>query len=372
MDIKKKIIFFYPGEMGNRPAASSLRPLKMFMAFKELGVEVAEITGSKDELREKQRTIRKQISEGERFDLIYFENRTLPLGLQLVKVFGKTVPLINITDFLFLWFCKRKGINVCYYIRDIHWLFPELYEGQLSRPAFALIRIFGVLELWKAKFLAHTLFVPNQAFADFLAKNYQIIASVLMPGCEKWEPSYRAPTKDITLLYVGGCGPLYDPRVLFEAVANTPKVKLIYCTRKEEWQLFEKEYPVVSKANNIEIVHSEGIELRALYSKADIFFYCVPPSRYGKLAFSFKIAESIGAATPVIAYKGTYVAEFITASDLGWSVDYDAESVKKLLGELLTDMPQMSRSKWEHWHSEFLWSKRAEAVLSVSTDNASQ
>jgi glycosyltransferase involved in cell wall biosynthesis len=61
----------------------------------------------------------------------------------------------------------------------------------------------------------------------------------------------------------------------------------------------------------------------------------VKPQEYRGFAMPVKLFEYIGRQKPIIASHGTLSGEFVADNDIGWSIAYNKESLKKLLRKLL-------------------------------------
>ena len=103
--------------------------------------------------------------------------------------------------------------------------------------------------------------------------------------------------------------------------------------------------------------------------KADIALIYVQPIPYREIAMPIKMFEYIGLHKPVIVTNGTLVADFVTEHGLGWAIDYDANSLEKLLNQLVVN-PKMIDDVVERIVSikdQHTWKARALQVVSDLT-----
>ena len=76
----KRMVFHHPKSLESKlDGASRLRPHKMIKAFKDIGYEVEIIEGNSNQRLEKINQIKKNVSEGIKYDFLYSENDPLLL-----------------------------------------------------------------------------------------------------------------------------------------------------------------------------------------------------------------------------------------------------------------------------------------------------
>jgi glycosyltransferase involved in cell wall biosynthesis len=356
-----KIIFYHPSIIGRKNSGSGIRPLKMLSEFKKCNFSVVEISGSISERKKLVSNVKDLIRNGDKFDLVYFENLSTPVTLRWVRFFRFRVPLISLFDLFFLRFCLNNKIKVAYFFRDIHWDFESLYHGIISKRKVQVIRFFGLIELLFLKLYVKNVFVPSDYFARYLKEKFGITSKELAPGSDIQTTSF--PTDDslpLTFLYVGGCGPLYDPKVLFNAFSlldKNSKSKLLFCTRKEEWGKFKHKYGSSFENNFISILHFDGDDLINLYNQSSVAIYSLPPHPYTRMASAIKIPEYIMAGKPIIAYEGSTVANLILKYDIGWVIPYDANVLKSLINHLSIHRHEILNKRFNvlKYQHEFSW-----------------
>ena len=139
------------------------------------------------------------------------------------------------------------------------------------------------------------------------------------------------------LLYVGGVGGNYNLKPLMNAVSMMEGVKLTFCCRTYDWETVKEDYaPYLG--SNVSVVHLDGDELDAAYSKADLFV--MPMStEYVRFAAPYKLFEAIGHGLPIVAAKDTWSGDFVERNGIGCACMNDAESLRQTI-ESLRDNPQ--------------------------------
>jgi len=325
-----KMIFHYPLPIDySGKSASRIRPIKMIEGFKILGYQVEIISGYGSERKKIIKEIKRKIINGEKYDFLYSESSTMPTALTEKH----HLPIYPFLDFNFFRFCKKYKIKIGLFYRDIYWRFPE-YSQELPFFKKVIAKIFYLYDLINYKSTIDILYLPSEEMAKYIPiVNKKVKA--LPPGHDEYQEKQQKPFKDnLTLLYVGGIGIHYKMHKLFNVINKLQKVKLIICTRKEEW---EKERQGYNLSENIIIIHKKGEDLKEIYEKVDITLIFVEPIKYWEFALPFKLFEYIGNEKPIIASKGTLAATFVKENNIGWEIDYDENSLKNLLENLLNN-----------------------------------
>lgn len=366
-----KIIFHHPGNIGGKPSASALRPKMMYSAFQENGYEVSLITGGIHDRRKSIQSISRRMKEGEQFDFVYVENSSSPMIYSAIRIFGKIVPIPVFSDFLFFLRCKAKKIPVGYFFRDIYWNFPETFGKNVSKKKRIVLKLFGHIELWFIKHFVTTVFVPNESFGEYLKDNYNINCTPLPPGCvirdademKKKETKKENQINDtpLKLFYVGGCGPVYNPRMFFEAMKDCKDfAELVYCTRENEWLHYCSDIEVPS---NVKVIFESGERVAQEIHKADVCVHTLPPSPYSQLAFPYKIAEYIGYGKPLLVFEGTHIANIVTENKIGFVSSYSKIDLKNTIQRLIDKDLLWSVDKNVKSHRLFqTWKNRIDSV----------
>lgn len=372
-----KIIFHHPGNIGGKPSASALRPKMMYSAFQENGYEVSLITGGIHDRRKSIQSISRRMKEGEQFNFVYVENSSSPMIYSAIRIFGKIVPIPVFSDFLFFLRCKAKKIPVGYFFRDIYWNFPETFGENVSKKKRIVLKLFGHIELWFIKHFVTTVFVPNESFGEYLKDNYNITCTPLPPGCvisdademkeKETEKENQINGTPLKLFYVGGCGPVYNPRMFFEAMKDCKDfAELVYCTRKNEWLHYCSDIEVPS---NVKVIFESGERVAQEIHKSDVCVHTLPPTPYSKIAYPYKIAEYIGYGKPMIVFKGTHIAHLIDNNEIGFSATYTQESLVNLLRNISRsdELIHVIEKIKDYRHTQ-TWGNRIKLIASQLSD----
>ena len=324
----KKIIIHFPFKIDRtRAAASQLRPIKIIETFKSLGYDVALVEGYGKERKQQIRQIKDRIKSGDKFDFVYSECNTTPT-LLTEKHHYPTYPFL---DFSFFNFCKKHGIKIGLFYRDIYWCFPENNHGIIRK----IMKWFYLYDLHEYNKYVSTLFVPSFEMVGHVPVKLDMSVSELYPGCEKLatKEKSRGDRNQVNILYVGGVGHHYDVSMMMEVVKNCPALHLTICCRPDDWDAVKDEYKNLM-SDNISVVHKSGSELNDLYANADLFCLFVKPDKYREFAVPFKLFETVGYGCPIIASEGTWVAKFVNQNKIGFSCNYDKKSLGNLLDHI--------------------------------------
>jgi len=305
----------------------------------------------------------KRILGGEKFDLVYVEAPTNPISYARVL----RVPIINLLDHAFLLFVKIKGVPIGLFYRDVYWseAFSPRREKSLREK---VLTIFQKLDLWFYSTYVNVLFLPSLRMLPHITRGERFSKVEELPsGCEAVSSLVTRSKKNesLSMVYVGGVSRKhYDMRLLFEAVADCPFLKLTCVFREDEWRSVERDYSL-GDHGNINVLQAHGEKLGGLLERASLASIIIRPVPYWDFAMPYKLFEYMGFGLPVLASKGTAVADFIEANDIGWTVDYDADKIKALMIELNADRSQLER-KVENIRkvvSLHTWDARASSVI---------
>lgn len=354
-----KIIFHHPGNIGERASAGSLRPQKIYEEFKKRRYSLELISGGIKSRYFAMKQISKKMAHGETYDYIYVENSSSPMFYSSFKFLGRTLFFPNIMDALFFLKCRRNKIPIGYFFRDIYWDFPETLGSNFSKSKLLVLKFFGFLELQFIKYFIDKIFVPNEAFGQYLRQTYRIDSSALPPGCRVVESQNLATSGDkLQLFYVGGCGPVYNPTIFFKAMEKCKDIaQLTFCTRQDEWSIYGPNYDL---PDNVNIVHKKGDCVTKEMIKAQICIHTFPPSPYSKIAYPYKIAEYIGYGKPILVIEGTYVSSVVRENSIGFTAPATAEGIADVLRSIASnpDCLTDARRNCERYRETITWGER--------------
>ncbi len=350
------MIFLYTGRLSEDPkSGSAVRPVKMLEAFKEIGFEVAEITGYSADRARGYAKIRRKIREGKAYDFCYIETTTMPMAL------GDPghLPLRPVMDIRFISRLKRLRIPVLLFYRDIHWVFPT-YGTRTSVWKRAAALLFYKAEFKKLVSMCDAFFLPSTRMERYLPIKPPVI-EVLPPGSAPISLDRKPGSSGLGLLYVGGVTPpIYDLSELLEVVSGEQNLHLtIVCREAESAGLKER----CAGETGVRILHHSAAELAEDYRTADIASLFLGPSEYFAMAMPIKLFEAIGYGVPVLAREGTAAGDFVAREGVGW-VASGLEEARAILRRLAGNPGELEamRRKVREAAPRHSWAERARQV----------
>lgn len=321
-----RLIFHIPLKIDrNDPSASQIRPQKLMAAFTELGWEMDVVEGRGRERKRQIAEIKDKIKRGVHYDFCYSESSTMPTLLTEPH----HLPTYPCLDFGFLAFCKRSGIPVGLFYRDIYWQYANKNVDFKQWVA----RFFYRYDLRQYRRLLDVFFLPTLRMYEYVPCRFACAVRELPSGCEIVSCE-AMPTNggELRVLYVGGIGGDYNILPLVKAVSGMDGMSLTVCCRTYDWDAVKEEYLPYVKGN-VSVVHLKGKDVEELYRHADLFAmpHC---TEYVKFAAPYKLFEAIGRHKPLLAAKGTWSGDFVERNGIGLTSDNDAEALRRVLGEL--------------------------------------
>ncbi|MDU6678716.1 glycosyltransferase [Actinomyces sp.] len=308
-------------------AASAIRPVKMLNAFKEIGYDVFDLTGTSRERKRKLKSLRKHLEAGVEFAFMYSESATIP------AMIGDPnhTPHMMLDAHIFREIC-RHDIPTAVFYRDLYWAYEEYFET-VKRPLADLMRLLYHYELAIYRRYMDIIFLPSAEMANELPQLSASKIVALPSGGEIVD--LGAPAEPVNMFYVGNVSSHYRLHEIVKAVRELPDVTFTICTGRDSWQQVKDEYP--ADAPNIHIVHARGDELNRYYESSNIAVLTMEPSHYRSFAMPFKLFEYVGRGKPILATNGTLAARVIHENGWGWTVDNSKEELIKVLRELSTN-----------------------------------
>ncbi|WP_179991434.1 glycosyltransferase [Acinetobacter sp. YH16058] len=363
----RSIIFHCPFILNDSAkSASGIRPIKMLEAFKAIGCDVDLISGSSLERKKIINKIKQKIKEGKKYDFVYSESSTMPNALTDSHHF----PIRPLVDYNFFKLMKRNNIPVGLFYRDVYWLFSN-YGNHLPWYKKELALFFYRQDLAMYNKFVEKLYLPSLNMAKYIKINKKDIFDDLPPAHDMNDYSHIVSyKKELKLLYIGGIGPDYKMHKLIEALRLNSKVKLILCTRENDWNLVKSEYGDLPE--NVEIVHKSGSELKQLYKESHIATLFVEPHEYREFAVPFKLYEYLGMNKPILCTQPSLVGNFVREKGIGWAINYDVDdlvdffdnfSEEKLSQVIERVLTVKSQETWE------IRAKKVVADLSKTKEN---
>lgn len=327
----KRCIFHIPNHIDmTSKSGSSVRPQKMIQAFRDIGYDVDYVMGYGSERKAAIRTIKKNIRNGVQYDFMYSESSTMPTLLTEKN----HLPLYPTLDFGFMKFCKKHGIKIGLFYRDVYWKFP-IYKQ--SVPFLKRIMCYPLFhyDLKQYQKWLDILYLPSNRMKKYVdvSKPYK----ELPPGCgiSGLNPHNGDQNHDgsIKLFYVGGIGELYDLTQLLKAVGELDFVSLTVCCRADEWEERKNHYAPYL-CDRVRIIHQSGAGLEPYYAESDICMLFFDSEEYRSFAMPIKLFEYLGYLKPVIATTNTAAGEFVANNKTGWAIPFDAKQLQDLLTEI--------------------------------------
>lgn len=324
----KRCIFHYPQPIEDKPGVgSALRPNKMRAAFENIGYQVDVISGNSTERSRKIKEIRKKIKNGVHYDFLYSESVNTPT----VLADEDHIPRHPFSDFSFLNFCRKQGIPVGLFYRDVHWKFP-VYKSVAIWKRMILLPLFRY-DLHMYHKVVDVLYLPSERMGEVVSGYYSI---PLPPGGSsrpdvlvRRQEKAREPDK-LHVFYVGNVLGVYDVTAFCKAVSECENVYLTLCTPQKSWEQAQERY-LPYMCDRIQVVHKTSDQLQQYYEEADVFCCCLEANDYTCLAMPIKVFESISYGVPVMMTQGIAAGQLISKEDCGWVVENKASAFKELL-----------------------------------------
>lgn len=310
--------------------APQIRPRRMIEAFQAIGCRTEVVAGSQVERRRRIRKLKRAVSSGEVVvDLVYSESAGWPNALSdggRKMNFG--------SDVRFLKFMARRAPVALFY-RDAYHRSQTFFRVPfLQKLRRALLFLLAKNDLRQYNRYVSTLYLPSMAMRRVLPE-FGGLVRPLPPGAERGAGAAMGAVQlPLRLLYVGGLGDLYRLHALFHAVQRSPNVRLVVCTRRDDWLRVRDEYGPYLRNDRIEIVHLASAELAPLFRESHVAILTVQPNRYREFAVPVKLFEYIGNGMPILATADTLAGRYVSTHALGWAVAYDVDAIRERLAKL--------------------------------------
>ena len=356
----------------DRVAASMLRPLAMRRAFADLGYRVMNVTGYAAQRRRAMTRVRAALAAGARIEFVYSENATIPNALTEPR----HLPVHPLLDAAFFRHCRRSGVPVGVFYRDVYWRFPRFREG-INPVLEAGLQAAYRSELMAFERVGLHLFLPSQAMARHVPHVDPVRMSALPPGApdvaatrrdsDGWDDGGDEDGKELELLFVGVLQDNYRLDACLRAVSATPGTRVTLCVRQETWEASREHYAPLLPEGRAQVVHRSGPELEPLYRRADLGVLFSEPNPYWDFAVPYKLYEYLAHELPVIAVRGTQTGRLVEEMGIGWVLDYDAGALRGLLRRLREAPEEIEavRRRMREVLPDQTWKARARTVAQV-------
>lgn len=335
----------------------------MLNAFRNIGYNVDVVMGYGKERKKCINKIKDNIKNGIKYDFLYSESSTEPTLLTEKN----HIPIFPFLDFNFFKFCKSNGIRIGLFYRDIHWKFNQ-YKFTVSLIKRVIAYIFYNYDLYKYNKLLDVFYLPSIKMYDYVPLDFRGKVEELPPASDInnicYENNFKDHINSLNIFYVGGLSYLYNLRYLFQVVNENKELRLIVCCRKREWEAEKFEYQKYINSR-IQIIHKSGNDLIPYFKKANLFSIFVEPLKYWEFAIPVKLFDYLAYRKPIISTNGTAAGEFVKKNDIGWSIDYSKDILKKQLIYIFEN-PKLLDDKIKNMKlilSDNTWEARAKKVL---------
>ena len=193
-----KIIFHHPLPLDpSAKSASGIRPQRMLRAFKALGYEVDVVAGYAAQRGAVIKNIKKNISNGVKYDFVYAESSTMPT----ILTERHHLPTHPFIDWQFFRFCKKNGIPIGLFYRDIYWIFSSYGKG-LNSLKIHLAKISYYFDLWVYNKTLQKLYLPSLKMGDYVPVVDKAKFCALPPGHDAPTVKNNQKNEKIKLFYV--------------------------------------------------------------------------------------------------------------------------------------------------------------------------
>jgi glycosyltransferase involved in cell wall biosynthesis len=337
---ERRMIFATPRPVEEGNSGSMMRMRAMREAFHELGYHVDEIAGQLETRMAAMTRVRARMTTGTRYDFAYFETHTIPLHMTEPKL--RLLRRYPFADLQFLRACRRHGVAVGVFYRDVWWRFSS-YRRSVPATRRWLRSPFYWLELLLYARFADVLYLPHLAMAEALPLRPARVKALPPGTAAKLAPAPIPPLEgELRIFYVGGIGPFYRLHRLIEAVGRVQGASLTICCRPQEWQSCRDSYQHLL-SGRVKIVHAHGKALLQYFREAHVLSCFVSPDPYWRTTMPIKLFEYLGAGRPILAPRCSNAGAFVAEHDVGWAVADDAGSIAALLERLKASPDELER-----------------------------
>lgn len=372
MNSQKKCIVHIPYKLKTtQESGSSFRPIQMVNAFKSIGYEVHLVSGYGLERKTAINDIKQRIKNGVIFDFLYAESSTMPTLLTEKS----HLPSYPFMDFSFFKFCRKNGIKIGLFYRDIFWKFP-IYRNEVGLTKYLVAKFFYRYDLYQYKKNLSVLFLPSRKVSEKFPEMANISRIEFLPPAtnqletKQISQSNVNESEAITIFYVGGISGNYDITKLLEASKQLKNINTIVCCRKKDWEESKHKYQD-ALSDNVEIVHLTGNDLVPYYEKADIFSCFLGNNEYMDIAMPVKLFQYLSYRKPIVTTRGTAAGDFVEDHSIGWNINYDTAELVSLLQGLLENKELLNSfdTNLETAYSANTWESRATKVATLLSRN---
>ena len=363
------VIYHYPKELAAEMAAgSALRPVQMAEAFRRIGEEVIEITGSGPERVGRARNLEARLTEDA---VLYSESVNLPPAVTWLR----RHPWHMNFDYRLIRRLHDLGVPTGLFYRDIYWVLED--TKAISLKSFVKKRLtpaFARRELRHYEQSLDVLFLPHRNMGKYIPFPFPDTEMRTLPPGGVWREleedgaGTQAAARNngaLNLLYVGNIAPPhYDLRPYVDAVEELSCATLDLVTRERAMEHHGHLYRF-GERKNIRLAHVHGKGLEPFYQRADLALAVRDDTEYLAFAMPVKIFEAISFGVPLVVSRGLrVVAELVERERIGWVIESPAE-FGKLLDHLARNPAdlQEARERVRRARVRHTWEARAREVV---------
>jgi glycosyltransferase involved in cell wall biosynthesis len=346
-----RILFYTFIDFGNFESGSSVRPQKMYAAFKELGLDIILLQTQQNKRRERRLAVAEmnQWLDENTVDFCYVES---PSGV-----------ILNRCDRMLLKRIKKMGIRIAVFYRDAYFLLPKSARSSVNPLKNLSIDFLCRMDIILYNKIADIMYFPSVSMAQLF--NFKI-KDLLPPACN--ESNSIITSNGNHCIYVGGLSDQYGLVTLLAAfdllnLNASPVYYLTIVCRKEEQHYIPDEY---CKKNWISIHNVSGRDLHELYQSASIALFPKKRSKYNDFAIAVKLYEYMSNGLPIVTTNCIEVARVVSENNIGIVTEDNPEAFAKGIRDLLSDRERYLNIVENVRHavtSGNLWIHRAKKVL---------
>ncbi|MEG0663267.1 MAG: glycosyltransferase, partial [Anaerovoracaceae bacterium] len=332
-------------------SGSTVRPHKMYDAFKALGHEVKLL-----ECQQNKRALRKQRVQ----EVLDWLSDHTP---DLCYIEPPTGPFFNRIDLTLLKRVAKKNIPIALFYRDVFWKFHEHWEvGTLKKKV--LIHMHKRDLRWFERY-CNKVYFPSESVKVLFDGSRLREMDLLPPGCTIVQNEQRPKLPEC--IYVGGVSEAYGANLLLAAFdrlnGEEEKVHLNLVTSKDDAQNIEERFlgkPWLS------LHHAHGDkELRKIYERANLAIIPFKKTRYMNLAIPIKLFEYVGYGLPMIATDCVEIEKLINKEKIGITCNDTPDDIALAVEQFYQDKDLQDRlyANVEAFAKKNKWEDRAQCVI---------
>lgn len=326
---KPHMIFHSPMRVSEGGATgSAIRPHAMREAFRQIGYEVIDVTGTSRQREEKMKQAHLAL-DAQTVAFCYSELSSSPIAMSERRSMHVDPRL----DFRFFARCRAAGVPVGAFYRDVYWRFPGFLNWK-QLPYRLAMRVQYEKDLRQLARTVDVLFLPSLRMGKYVPIVDPSKFRELPPGAPL--ASSGPEVSGLHLFYVGGLGQFYDLRECVRAVASCESACLTMCVPSAQWQANRSSYEEFL-SDRVRVVHGSGAQLEPYFARANVGVLAMKPIEYRSFAAPIKLFEYLGRGLAILASANTFVGDFVEKNKVGWAPEYSRENIHSCLLELIED-----------------------------------